>query len=209
MATGWRTLTEMDLSFARSRRRAAGRRARAHRRRPRAWRIVRVVVVAAGTFTVAGGIVAEAETPVEKPAAKRSPRAFASCPIPGEFRPAFAAAARESGVPLSLLVAVAYEESRMDPKARSRAGARGLLQLMPGTARELEADADIPRENVLAGARYLEHMLERFDGNVDLALAAYNAGPGAVEKAGGAPSLETLAYVLNVQARARTLAGCG
>ena len=121
---------------------------------------------------------------------------------------AFAAASRETGVPLSLLVAMAYEESQMNPNARSRAGAHGLLQLMPATARELALDARVPKDNILGGARYLRNMLDRFDGNLDLALAAYNAGPGAVEKAGAAPTLETLAYVENVKARSATLSSC-
>ena len=66
----------------------------------------------------------------------------------------------------------------MNPQAQSSVDARGLLQLMPATACELRLAGDDPRDNVLAGARYLRQMLDRF-GNVDLALAAYNAGPGA------------------------------
>ena len=132
----------------------------------------------------------------------------APCPVPKRFEKAFAAASRETGVPLSLLVAMAYEESQMNPNARSHAGAQGLLQLMPATARELALDARVPKDNILAGARYLRNMLNRFDGNLDLALAAYNAGPSAVEKAGGAPTLETLAYVENVKGRSATLSSC-
>ena len=96
----------------------------------------------------------------------------------------------------------------MNPDARSRKGAVGLLQLMPATARELGADPNVPRENVRAGARYLARMLALFRGDVDVALAAYNAGPAAVASAGGRPSLETLAYVANVMARAAHLQGC-
>ena len=95
----------------------------------------------------------------------------------------------------------------MDPSAQSGVGARGLLQLMPGTARELRLDGDDPADNVLAGASYLRQMLSRF-GSVDLALAAYNAGPTAVERAGRAPSLATLRYVKNVEARAGLLVSC-
>ena len=98
------------------------------------------------------------------------------------FRAAFATASAQTGVPLSLLVATAYEESRMNPNAHSGAGATGLLQLMPATARELRLDGDDPGANVLAGARYLRQMIDRF-GSLDLALAAYNAGPSAVEDA--------------------------
>ena len=95
----------------------------------------------------------------------------------------------------------------MDPNARSHAGAEGLLQLMPETARELQLDISVPQTNVLAGARYLRKMLDRF-GNVELALAAYNAGPTAVAHAGGAPGAETITYVANVRERWDDLAGC-
>jgi soluble lytic murein transglycosylase-like protein len=78
---------------------------------------------------------------------------------------------------------------------------------MPATARELRLAADNPEANVLAGARYLRQMLDRF-GSVDLALAAYNAGPTAVARAGAAPTLETLSYVKNVEARAGQLLSC-
>lgn len=130
-----------------------------------------------------------------------------ACPVPGPFRGAFAAAAAKADVPLPLLVATAFEESRMDPAAHSGAGARGLLQLMPETARELRLQGDNPAANILAGARYLRQMLDRF-GTVELALAAYNAGPTAVERAGRAPTLGTLRYVKNVQARAGQLLSC-
>ena len=129
------------------------------------------------------------------------------CPIPAQFRTAFERAAAETAVPLPLLVAVAHEESRMDPTARSHAGAEGLLQLMPATARELRLDASVPDKNVLAGARYLRKMLDRFR-SLDLALAAYNAGPTAVARAGGAPSAETLTYVANVLERREGLGAC-
>src|SRR3954449_2086296 len=131
----------------------------------------------------------------------------ATCPVPRPFRNAFASAARQTGVPLSLLVATAFEESHMDPNAHSGAGAKGLLQLMPATARELRLDGDDPATNVLAGARYLRQMIDRF-GSIDLALAAYNAGPNAVERAGGAPTTGTLRYVKNVEARAGQLLAC-
>jgi soluble lytic murein transglycosylase-like protein len=94
----------------------------------------------------------------------------------------------------------------MDPSALSGAGARGLLQLMPGTARELGVVSDDPAANVLAGARYLRQLLDRF-GNVELALAAYNAGPTAIERAGHAP-VTSLRYAKNVEARAAVLTAC-
>jgi soluble lytic murein transglycosylase-like protein len=157
-------------------------------------------------------LVAES-TQVEASGARPSQRRVASarfnrtCPVPAAFRAAFANAAAKTGVPLQLLVATAYEESRMNPHAQSGAGARGLLQLMPATARELRLVGDDPGANVLAGARYLRKMLDRF-GNVELALAAYNAGPGAVQRAGAAPTIGTLRYVKNVEARAEQLPSC-
>lgn len=209
MAAGpaWRNLAEMDLTFARSRRRAAVRRGKEPKRGAVRKRRARTAVIAGGAVALAGALVAEAQTP-GKPARRPSASGASPCPVPAAFRPAFVSAARETRVPLSLLVAVAYEESAMDPEARSHAGAQGLLQLMPATAQELEADATVPSENVRAGARYLRRMLDRFGGDVDLALAAYNAGPSAVSRAKTVLPLETAAYVLNVKARESTLRGC-
>lgn len=131
-----------------------------------------------------------------------------ACPIPARFRPAFVRAARDSGQELAMLVAVAEVESRFEPTARSRADARGLLQVLPSTAASLNLNPDDPASNVLAGARYLKLLFDRYQ-TTDLAFAAYNAGPTAVDRAGGiAPSSETLTYVANVQARWRALAGC-
>ena len=204
----WRNLAEMDLSFARSRRRAARRRGR-EPRRAAAWRRrTRGVLATAGVLALAGALVAEAQTPAQRTTKRPSSSEASSCPLPTAFRQAFASAARETDLEVSLLVAVAYEESALDPDARSRSGAQGLLKLMPATARELEADAKVPSENIRAGARYLRRMLARFDGDLDLALAAYNAGPAAVSRSGAAPSLETVAYVLNVKARQAALGGC-
>jgi peptidoglycan DL-endopeptidase CwlO len=129
------------------------------------------------------------------------------CPIPERFRPAFQRAARDTGFQLSMLVAVAEVESQFKPDARSIADARGLLQVLPSTAASLKLDADDPESNVLAGARYLKLLLNRFQ-STDLALAAYNAGPTVVSRVGGAPTDETLTYVANVQARWRALSGC-
>jgi len=140
-------------------------------------------------------------------AAAAAPSLPPACPVPKPFRAAFARAAAKTAVPLAQLVSTAYEESRMDPAAKSSAGARGLLQLMPATARELRLEGNDPETNVLAGAQYLRLMLNRF-GSVDLALAAYNAGPTAVERAGGASSGATLSYVKNIEARASLLVGC-
>lgn len=119
-----------------------------------------------------------------------------------------AAAAKETGLDPGLILAVAIQESAGNPAAVSSRGARGLMQLMPGTARELGVrDPHDPDESLRGGARYLARMLERFSGRVDLALAAYNAGPGAVERAGDrVPKFaETERYVAKVQALAQQL----
>jgi soluble lytic murein transglycosylase-like protein len=130
------------------------------------------------------------------------------CPVPAAMRPSFVSASRLTGVPMALLAAVAMVESRMDQRARSESGALGAMQVMPATAAELGLDPQRVDTNVLAGARYLEQMLERY-GSTDLALAAYNAGPTALDRAGGvAPTRETHTYVANVQARWQALAGC-
>ena len=129
------------------------------------------------------------------------------CPIPQRYRAAFVTAARETRLPLALLTAVAQVESEFRADAVSSAGAKGLLQVMPTTARELALDAAHPTENVLAGARYLRRQFDAFPSS-DLALAAYNAGPTAVAEAGGAPSVETVAYVVEVTSVWRSLAGC-
>ena len=129
------------------------------------------------------------------------------CPVPRRYRSAFELAARETALPVPLLVAVARVESRVDQRARSSRGAQGLLQVLPSTAHALGLDASSARANVLAGARYLRQLLVRF-GSADLALAAYNAGPSAVAQAGGAPSSQTITYVANVTAAWRSLRGC-
>lgn len=102
-------------------------------------------------------------------------------------------------LPPRLFQALVWAESRFDPMAISPAGAAGLAQLMPATARELGVrNRHDPAQNIDGGARYLRQMLDRF-GSVHLALAAYNAGPGAVRKAGGIPkNRETPAYVRSV-----------
>jgi soluble lytic murein transglycosylase-like protein len=205
----WPDFAEMELEFARSRRRAFTRRKRPPKRRPAAWRSVRAGVLALVLLTVFAEST-RLESSNAKPTVGRAgatPTVGATCPVPQAFRSAFATASATTGVPLSLLVATAYEESRMNPSARSGAGATGLLQLMPATARELRLEGDDPNANVLAGARYLRQMLGRF-ASLDLALAAYNAGPSAVERAGGAPTTGTLRYVKNIEARAGLLTGC-
>ncbi|MEE4288906.1 MAG: lytic transglycosylase domain-containing protein [Erythrobacter sp.] len=102
----------------------------------------------------------------------------------------------------SLIEALVWQESRWRESAVSHAGARGLAQLMPGTARYLGVDPDDPMQNLEGGARYLREQLDRFDGDLEKALAAYNAGPGRVIRADGIPNIrETKLYVAAIMGR--------
>ncbi|MGX7953707.1 lytic transglycosylase domain-containing protein [Tsuneonella sp. HG249] len=102
----------------------------------------------------------------------------------------------------ALIEALVWQESRWNAAARSPVGARGLAQLMPGTARYLGVDPDDPFANLEGGARYLREQMDRFEGDIEKALAAYNAGPGRVIKAGGIPRIrETQGYVAAIMGR--------
>jgi soluble lytic murein transglycosylase-like protein len=109
-------------------------------------------------------------------------------------------AADKHGLRPELLRSVMKQESAFKPCALSSAGAMGLMQIMPETADLLRLeDPYDPASNIDAGAKFLKMMLDRFSGDVPLALAAYNAGPGAVDKAGGIPPIaETLQYLSNI-----------
>ena len=121
------------------------------------------------------------------------------------YLPHVYAAEAKYGLPAGLLDALIWTESRYNPFAISRVGAAGLGQLMPGTAKDLGVSNRFdPLANLAGAARYLRQMLDRF-GTVHMALAAYNAGPGAVERAGGIPlNGETPAYVRDVLRRWRS-----
>jgi soluble lytic murein transglycosylase-like protein len=125
-------------------------------------------------------------------AAPGAPPAKPSMP----YRAAFEAAASANDLDPDFLAAVARTESALDPRAVSPAGAIGLMQLMPATARGLGVDPWDPPQNIMGGARHLRVLLDRFDGRIDLALAAYNAGAGRVTRYGGVPPFaETRTYV--------------
>lgn len=113
-----------------------------------------------------------------------------------------AVAAKAHGLDQSLLEAVAWQESRGRMSALSPKGALGVMQLMPATAAELGVHADDMSDNIRGGALYLRRQLDRFGGSVPLALAAYNAGPGAVLRFGGIPPYrETREYVARIMQR--------
>lgn len=128
------------------------------------------------------------------------PIAFTPTAITGRWEAEIARAGGRYGVDPALLKAVIHAESAFDPVAVSRAGASGLMQLMPATARDLGVDDPFdPWQNIDGGTRYLRAMIRRFPGSLSLALAAYNAGPEAVERHGGIPPYpETRDYVQRV-----------
>ncbi|MCL4495323.1 MAG: lytic transglycosylase domain-containing protein [Firmicutes bacterium] len=115
-------------------------------------------------------------------------------------------AARNTGLSPALLKAVATVESSMNPAAISSAGAIGVMQLMPGTAQNLHVDPYNAGQNILGGAEYLKSLLDTFQGDLPLALAAYNAGPGAVQHFGGIPPYrQTQNYVQKVMSTYQAL----
>ena len=119
------------------------------------------------------------------------------------------AAAASNGIDPALLKGLVSQESGFNPSARSGAGAVGLTQLMPGTASALGVTNPLdPAQSLQGGAKYLREQLDRFGGDETLALAAYNAGPGAVQKYGGIPPYaETQNYVTSVMGKAAAFRG--
>ena len=144
-----------------------------------------------------------------KPAAAQAPSTSApvgaATSATGPFAAEINAAAQRHGLDPALLRGLIKQESGFNPNARSGAGALGLTQLMPGTARELGVtDATDPAQAIEGGAKYLAQQLKTFGGDVEKALAAYNAGPGNVQKYGGVPPFrETQTYVQRVLQFAR------
>lgn len=121
---------------------------------------------------------------------------------PARWRTRVAELAAKYDISPALLEAVVWQESRWNERAVSPAGARGLAQLMPGTAAQMGVNPGDPMANLEGGARYLRMQLDAFGGDVEKALAAYNAGPLRVEKAGGIPNIrETKAYVAAIMGR--------
>lgn len=117
-------------------------------------------------------------------------------PVPAAFAAVLVRIAEANDLSPALLAALVWQESRWHPDAVSSAGAIGLTQLMPETARRLGVDPRDPIANLTGGARYLRQQLDLFDGDIEKALAAYNAGPARVLRAGGVPAIpETRGYV--------------
>jgi soluble lytic murein transglycosylase-like protein len=134
-----------------------------------------------------------------------TPAAGASAlPAGTPFAAQITASAKRNGIDPALLAGLIKQESGFNPHAGSAAGAQGLTQLMPGTARGLGVSNPLdPAQSIEGGARYLKQQLDHFGGDVARALAAYNAGPGAVQRYGGVPPYaETQNYVRRVQANA-------
>lgn len=117
------------------------------------------------------------------------------------YQPIISEASKKFNVPENLIKAVITAESAGVASAKSPVGAKGLMQLMDGTARDLGVDNSFePKQNIMGGTKYIRQMLDSFGGNLELALAAYNAGPGNVNKYGGIPPFkETQQYVQKVK----------
>ena len=140
-------------------------------------------------------------------AVQANPVAAVSIPdvpkLPSSYNDLIAEAASRNGLDQALIMAVMAAESNFNPRAISSSGAHGLMQLMPATARTYGVRNTFdPRQSISAGARYLSYLMNRFDGNLKLALAAYNAGPTSVVRSGYKvpPIAETRDYVKKVLA---------
>lgn len=162
------------------------------------------VAVAFFLFTSLGGIFL---SPVLAPSVSAYPVVTLTGVLPTSGDPNLDSiiirASEREGIDPRFTHAVIWQESRYQPRAVSHAGAQGLMQLMPDTAKRFGCqDSNDPESNIKAGTKYLSWLLKRFDGNVELALAGYNAGEGAVDKYQGIPPYkETQNYVRKITAR--------
>jgi soluble lytic murein transglycosylase-like protein len=154
--------------------------------------------------TAATGTLASLTTPAGGTAAYGTTATGGDLPSSVPYAAQITAAAKANGIDPALLAGLIKQESGFNPNAGSSAGARGLTQLMPSTAAGLGVTNVLdPAQSIQAGAKYLKQQLDAFGGDVTKALAAYNAGPGAVKRFGGVPPYaETQNYVRAVQANA-------
>ncbi|MDF1593504.1 MAG: transglycosylase SLT domain-containing protein [Desulfobacterales bacterium] len=131
---------------------------------------------------------------------KERPAAALPASLTGKYEPIINAASKRHGISAHLLNAMIKVESDYNPRAVSRKGAKGLMQIMPETMKALNiANGFDPWENIMGGARYFKQLFNRYEGKLPLALAAYNAGPGVVDRFGSIPPFrETEAYVEKV-----------
>jgi soluble lytic murein transglycosylase-like protein len=157
---------------------------------------------AAGTAPVAAAPSTDDEALDLAPAHAITDPARHAAGIPPRYAAKIAELSARFDLSPALMEAVVWQESRWNENARSPVGAQGLAQLMPGTARYLGVNPNDPLANLEGGARYLREQLDRFGGDLEKALAAYNAGPGRVERAGGIPNIrETKHYVAAIIGR--------
>lgn len=152
--------------------------------------------------TVTPAVAAPAPSQIQDLPVAAAPRQDSPARQPGTawLDPIIEKASRRYGVDIGLIKAVIKAESNFNPRAVSHAGASGLMQLMPGTARSLGVnDSFDPEQNVMAGTRFLKDLLRRYDGDLDSALAAYNWGPGNVDKKPDRLPRETRNYLVRVK----------
>lgn len=155
-------------------------------------------VGSSGYTWVAGGPITPSPAPITPALATTPPQSAG----PQAWQAHVATLAARYDLSPALIEALVWQESRWNAGAVSPKGARGLAQLMPDTARKLGVDPADPASNLEGGARYLRMQLDAFGGDLEKALAAYNAGPARVTAAGGVPNIaETRAYVAAIMAR--------
>jgi soluble lytic murein transglycosylase-like protein len=154
----------------------------------------RIVAAVFGTLLLTSPIFAATSKP-----ALLAVSAFPA-PVPQYLVTIINSASQKYGVDPNLIAAMAFRESAFNSTAVSSRGAQGIMQLMPRTARALGVkDAFDAQQSVFGGTKYLKSLLDRFNGNVDVALAAYNAGPELVAKVGPAATQEAVAYVAAIK----------